>query len=282
MMNDAKLIAISEHVYWMPPGEPDRPSLCAVVGSDYTLMLDAGASDAHARLFLDQMAAQGLRAPQIVALTHWHWDHVFGAAALDIPVIAHEDTARQLVLLASYDWSNAAIDQRLASGEEIEMCAHDIKLELPEPRTVRIAQPALTFAAAINIRLGGVSCRIEHIGGDHAADSSVMYILPDRVLFLGDCLYDAIYAPKRHYTKQRLENLLKSIRYLDADSYVWGHDPEVMTREQFADLTDKLSLALRLIKAHEGDEASIVVPQPDPYDLVATFVGLLLAGREFE
>jgi hypothetical protein len=44
---------ISEHVYWLPPAPPDRPSLCAVVGSRWTLMLDAGSSAAHAGSFLD-------------------------------------------------------------------------------------------------------------------------------------------------------------------------------------------------------------------------------------
>ena len=48
---------ISEHVYWLPPAKPDRPSVCAVVGKHSTLMLDAGASDAHARVFLDALAA---------------------------------------------------------------------------------------------------------------------------------------------------------------------------------------------------------------------------------
>jgi len=41
---------LTPHVWWLPPTTPDRPSLCAVVGTRGTLMLDSGASDAHARL----------------------------------------------------------------------------------------------------------------------------------------------------------------------------------------------------------------------------------------
>jgi len=33
---------ISDHVYWFPPGPPDRPSLSAVVGERRTVLLDAG------------------------------------------------------------------------------------------------------------------------------------------------------------------------------------------------------------------------------------------------
>jgi hypothetical protein len=58
------LTKISEHVYWMPPGAPDRPSLCAVVGDRRTLMLDAGSSKAHAREFLDALSARGRRATE--------------------------------------------------------------------------------------------------------------------------------------------------------------------------------------------------------------------------
>ena len=51
-------------------------------------MLDAGASDAHARLFLDALAAEGAAPPSAVALTHSDWDHVFGAAEGGAPVVA--------------------------------------------------------------------------------------------------------------------------------------------------------------------------------------------------
>ena len=77
-----ELTKISPHVYWLPPGPPDRPALCAVVGSDHTLLLDSGSSPSHVRLLLDGLAAAGAPPPRYVALTHWHWDHVFGAAEL--------------------------------------------------------------------------------------------------------------------------------------------------------------------------------------------------------
>ena len=80
---------ISDHAYWLPPAKPDRPSLCAVVGEHATLMLDAGASDAHARLFLDALAGEGVAPPIAVVLTHSDWDYVFGAVEVGAPVIAH-------------------------------------------------------------------------------------------------------------------------------------------------------------------------------------------------
>jgi len=98
---------ISDRVYWLPPGPPDRPSLCAVVGERRTVMLDAGASAAHARLFLDGLAAEGAATPSYVALTHSHWDHVFGAAEVnedlsgDSLIKQFQQMQRQMKKLAS-------------------------------------------------------------------------------------------------------------------------------------------------------------------------------------
>src|SRR5687768_1365098 len=99
------LAKITEHVYWMPPGAPDRPSLCAVVGNRRSLMLDAGSSQAHARTFLDALSAEGVARPSALVYTHSDWDHVFGGAELGAPVIAHVLTAEQLDELAETDWS---------------------------------------------------------------------------------------------------------------------------------------------------------------------------------
>jgi len=203
-MNKMALYQISEHVYWMPPAEPDRPSLCAVVGANDTLMLDAGASDAHARSFLNGLTEKGIAPPTYVALTHWHWDHVFGTAEIGAPVVAQGLTAGKLADLAKRDWSDAGLERHIALGEQTARGAENIKAELPAPRSVRIAQPGIIFHDSLELRLGSVTCQIAHVGGDHAADSSVMFILPDRVLFLGDCLYEAVDTPKRHYTARHL------------------------------------------------------------------------------
>lgn len=242
------LSKLTEHVYWMSPGPPDRPSLCAIVGADRTLLLDAGASAEHARLFIAALQTENVT-PHLVALTHWHWDHVFGAAELGLPLIAHRETTAQLATLAAYDWSDEALDARVANGEEIPMCAGDIKLELPAPRSVEIALPQIVFDSQLEIHLGGVTCRIQHVGGDHAADSCVMFVEPDRVLFLGDCLYDAIYTPHRHYTKEKLFPVLDAVLSFDADHYIQGHADEIMTRAQTEALAGQMRFAGNLVTA---------------------------------
>lgn len=277
------LSQISEHVYWMAPAKPDRPSLCAVVGSNDTLMLDAGASDAHARQFLHELTTHGISSPTYLALTHWHWDHVFGAAEIGAHIIAQSLTALKLRELTTRDWSDAGLEQHIALGEQTFAGAEDLKAELPAPRTVRIAQPGIIFNDSLELRPGAVTCQIQHVGGDHAADSSVMFILPDRVLFLGDCLYDAVYGPKRCYTAQRLLSVIDKLQAFDATCYVGGHDPTVATRAEFTELTDKMRRAAKLVEVFGADEegifAAAAAETQEPLDEdAAYFLRAMIAG----
>lgn len=257
------LTKITEHVYWLPPGKPDRPSLCAVIGAERTLLLDTGASPAHINLLLEGLRSEKVVMPSLAVLTHWHWDHVFGAAELGVPILAHRETRERLITLAGYDWSNEALEYRVARGEEITMCAEDIKVELPEPRTVKIALPTIVFQDALEIDLGGVTCHVRHVGGDHASDSCVIHVLPDKVLFLGDCLYPAIYAPVHHYTTEKLFPLLETILAFDAKFFIEGHNETVMTRADFILMTEKMRFAGELVEQIGANEDEVIATAKD-------------------
>jgi glyoxylase-like metal-dependent hydrolase (beta-lactamase superfamily II) len=211
---------ISDHVLWLPPAPPDRPSLCAVVGERRTLMLDGGASPAHARELLSALAAQ----PSAVVYSHSHWDHVFGGAAAGAPVVAQRLTAARLAELAATDWSDEALDRRVAAGDLSAQYAADIKEELPGPRQVDVALADIVFDIGIDFELGGVRVVVRHVGGDHAPDSSVAFVEPDGVLFLGDCLYEA---PRGGVTEALALPLHETVLSFGAQLYVEGHHDAV-------------------------------------------------------
>jgi len=219
----------SEHVHWLPPAPPDRPSLCAVTGERGTIWLDAGSSATHTRQFLEVLAGEGVPRPSHVVLSHSHWDHVFGAAELGAHVVAHELTSRYLEELAVTDWSDEALDRRVAAGENSQQHADNIKAELPSPRDVGIALADIVFRDGLAFDLGVVRVEIRHVGGDHADDSVVMFVEPDRVLFLGDALYEA---PSGGYTPERALPLIETIRSFGAEHFVAGHSDEVLSRGQ--------------------------------------------------
>ena len=94
-------------------------------------MIDAGNSEAHAQLFLKMLKEQNVSSPDFVALTHWHWDHIFGLSVLQHALtIAHTETKKEMQTLVSYEWTDDALDARVEEGTEIEFCADCIKKSL--------------------------------------------------------------------------------------------------------------------------------------------------------
>ena len=279
---------VSERVYWLPPAKPDRPSLAAVVGEHATLMLDAGASDAHARLFLDALAAEGVPPPLAVVLTHSDWDHVFGAAEVGAPVVAHRLTDLALAELAATDWSDEALDRRVESGVRSAEHAANVKEELPAPRNVRIARADLLFEHGLDLELGGVTVQVRHVGGDHAADSTVIHVQQDRLLFLGDALYESTGGEaggaERRLTAERAFPLLDAIRAFDAELSIEGHNDTVMPRAEAVELLDEIRRAGELVQRSTADEAAALAAARDelgaePTELQADLIRAFLAGR---
>ena len=248
----------------MPPGPPDRPSVCAVVGDRRTLMLDAGSSAAHTRTFLGDLFNESGTRPSAVVYTHSHWDHVFGGAEIGGLVLAHAQTAADLIELADLDWSDEGLDRRVAAGLASPQHAANVKEELPSPRVVEVALADVVFHDGIEIDLGGVNVRVRHVGGDHSADSSVMYVEPDGVLFLGDCMYAS---PQGALTRESAFRLRDTILAFGAEHYVEGHHESVSSRREMQDLLDKMGLAERAVR--EG--AEIAAPDEDTQYFIQAF-----------
>ena len=253
-MNKFILNKISDHVYWMPPSKPDRPSLCAIVGTDMVVMLDGGASNNHACEFLEQLKMLEISHPQYVVLTHWHWDHVFGAAEVGAQIVAQSLTAKKLIELSMRDWTDKGLKEQIAAGYETEKGVEYIKAELPSPRSVCVAAANVIFHNSLEIQLGSVTCQIEHVGGDHSEDSSVIFILPDRVLFLGDCLCGVFEASQPYYTVQKLLPLLDALLTFDAAYYVEGHESKVFKRSEFEEEVSKIREAAQIIEDSGNDK----------------------------
>ena len=247
------LAQITDHVFWMPPGPPDRPSLCGVVGNRRTLMLDAGSSAAHTRTFLDGLVVATDASPSAIVYTHSDWDHVLGGAEVGGVVIAHALTAEGLIELAGRDWSDEGLDRRVADGLSSAQHVADVKAEMPSPRAVEVALADIIFHDEIEIDLGGVTVRARHVGGDHSADSCVMYVEPDGVLFMGDCTSAS---PQGVITSASAARLREVVLGSAAEHFVEGHHELVSMRSEMELLFQKIELAERAALEGVALEAS--------------------------
>jgi glyoxylase-like metal-dependent hydrolase (beta-lactamase superfamily II) len=231
-------------------------------------MLDAGSSARHTRGFLEQLAAAGETSPRAVVFTHSHWDHVLGGAELGGIVIAQAGTAVGLLELAARDWSDEGLHDRVAAGMSSPEHAADVKAELPSPRRVEIVPADIVFRDSIELDLGGVAVRADHVGGDHAADSTVISVDPDGVLFLGDCLCAS---PRGAMTSVAAGRLRDAILGSTAEHYIEGHVESVSYRAEIETLFERMQVAERA--ALHGD--AIEAPDADTeYFLEAFRAGL--------
>ena len=248
---------LSNRLFYLPPvQETDRPVLAAIVGDNQTLFIDAGNSSNHSKLFKDQLASYQITG-DLLALTHWHWDHIFGLFEMDMPSIANPMTYEKVKELQTFSWEDQELDERVEAGIEIPFCADAIKLELGRKRDVVIPNPTIIFEEQLTLDLGGVTCIIEHVGGDHSSDSNVIYSPEEKMLFLGDCLYANLYAEKWHYTIEKMLNLLGKIERYDAEIYFLSHYPEPLKKDEFADFVSLLKNSAELTKKHNGEVEAI-------------------------
>ncbi|MFP7343628.1 MBL fold metallo-hydrolase [Bacillus safensis] len=243
--------------YITPVSLTDRPILGMVAGTNKTLMIDAGNSEDHANYFIQKTLEHENASPDMVVLTHWHWDHIFGLPALpDTVSIASAKTRKEMEKLVPFSWSDEAIDERVREGTEIEFCAKAIKEEYQGHRDIQVVLPDVTFARRIEIDLGGVTCIVQQVGGDHAADSVIVYVKEEKILFLGDCIYPKMYAEKVHYTVKEILRLLDELEAFDADTYIPSHQ-RPWTKKEFRQETDKLRMIAKFTDQCGGDKQKI-------------------------
>jgi len=245
---------LSKHiVYLTPVQETDRPVLGAITGTNKTLIIDAGNSVEHARLFHTELK-KVLINPDYLVLTHAHWDHTFGLDAVQTPVLCQIDTYSNIKKLQKLTWDDAALDQRVEAGTEIAFCADAIKIEFSDkPRNINLPLPEIRFEKRMTIDLGGVTCVIEHVGGDHAGDSCIIYVPEEKTLFLGDCMYANMYAEKWQYTSKEVLRLIAEIEKYDADTYILSHHSHPCTKQEMVREFTLMKECAELVVNYQGN-----------------------------
>ncbi|WP_136607412.1 MBL fold metallo-hydrolase [Paenibacillus dokdonensis] len=271
---------LGNRVHYMPQySETDRPTLGLVCGDNFSLIVDSGNSPAHAKDFLNLIEKMEIAPAKLVVITHWHWDHIFGMKTMDLLTISHDETKKKIEYLQTVKWDDASLDARVKTGEEIEFCSNMIKREMPTRDHLELRAPDLTFNNKIEIDLGGMTCVVEHVGGVHAQDSSIIYIPDEKIMFLGDCIYQDFYSGEWSYDQNELTILLDKIKKYDVNVYLTGHqDPK--THAEMWSLMDDLSSIGEIVGRETALDSAVakfneirsIMPNEEQLEYIQNFV----------
>ena len=211
---------ISNHLYYLENDEAtNRPFLGYLRGNRFSMMLDAGNSPSHVALYMEAVREKGFEKPSFAGITHWHWDHSFGIASLDIPTIASQLTNDQLRAMSAWKWDNPSMNARIGSGDEIAFSDMNIRNEYRSIGIDKIVvKPAdIGFEKVLTIDLGGVRCECHHVGGPHSSDASIFYIPEERFVFLGDSCGKDLYGLEWSFDPDHMENFGEILANLPFD-----------------------------------------------------------------
>ena len=236
-----ELEKISDRVYYLPAEErTDRPVLGYIKGDKYSLAVDAGNSSDHVEKFYRELRELGLRLPDFTIITHWHWDHTFGMHSVSGKTVASHLTNGKLSEVQKWEWTDEAMERRLQSGEDIEICDRCIRMEYPDRNKIKVIRAPIEFAGVISIDLGGVHCEIRVFNATHSSDSVLIHVPEERVVFIGDADSEDYYQNKGEYDKARLKEMIKVLEKIDFDIFVLGHDVPQTKLQVISYLKDEL------------------------------------------
>lgn len=149
-------------------------TLGLVVGAERCLLVDSGTDEVHGAAWLAAVR-EVTPLPWTLLITHAHWDHFFGTAAvMPCPVWAHP--------LCRNEIADNAEDHRArglrARGESPELAER--------MRAARVVVPDLLVDGPTELDLGGRTVRLLHPGRGHTDGDVVVHVPDTATLFAGD------------------------------------------------------------------------------------------------
>lgn len=183
---------VSERVWFLPAHpEPEKvqPTVGVVIGSDETVLVDAGNTPATAKLVTAELDRIGAPPVAKVVYTHHHWDHVFGACVYGVEAVSHSLCKQLLEEEAEKPWGLDFLEAELERDGSLEEMTEVLKKGVQDWSAFEIVVPTTTFDDQLTLEGDGYCLELEHVGGRHAQDSIVVSVVGESVMFLGDSFY---------------------------------------------------------------------------------------------
>ncbi|MGX7111734.1 MBL fold metallo-hydrolase [Gemella cuniculi] len=214
-----------------------EPAVGYVKGKNFSVMIDSGNGPEQVESFLKDLKENNLPHPSYVILTHHHWDHSFGSAYLNIPVISTEKAKNALIEFAHLKWDNESIEQRVEDGVEIQYSA-DVLKKVYRNHEIKIKIPDISKSGDITLNLGEEKVICFCNDNSHSDDAFIVYVVDEKVLFLGDSHAKNYYTKPMSYDKTKLRDYIDTIKKIDFEYAIPGHG-NIFTRNDLLAYLEK-------------------------------------------
>lgn len=222
-----KLKQLTDRVWYLPHEElRDRPILGYIRGDKFSIAVDAGHSKDHTAEFYKALEEENLPLPEFTVITHWHWDHTLGMHAINGLSIANERTVSYLS-----DFKKKIETE----GKDFFLNMYDaIWQEYKDGKPVVVTLPDIVFKGEMTIDAGNCPVRIFQTQAPHTDDSTLIEVIGEKVLFLGDSTCSSF--PNGTKDKNLTDKLADAIKATEAQICLEGHWTPLSREEEIADL----------------------------------------------
>lgn len=189
------------------------PNVGAVIGEDAVLAVDARATPALARVWLEELRRLTDKPVRYLVLTHYHAVRALGASAFGAEwVIAHEGTRRWIYERGAADFESET--------RRFPRLFEDVE-SIPD-----LTYPNVAFADTLRLDLGGRGVQLLHLGRGHTQGDVAVWLPAERILFAGD-LVEARAAPYMGdaFVEEWSTTTLDRVEALAAQTIVPGRGP---------------------------------------------------------
>ncbi len=209
-----------------------------IIGDDGVLVFDSNGTPAAAAQVLAEIRKLTTQPVKYLVLSHWHWDHWYGAevykeAFPGLEIISHEKT-RQLMSGPAIAFNQPGLDEELPdhikevearaavdSAEQREHVGRD-RWFLEQKRGVHHTVATRTFTDSLTLTLGSRVVQVLHHDRAITPGDAILYLPAERIVVTGDLLINPITFALFCYPAGWISTL-ERIDALDAAILVPGH-----------------------------------------------------------
>ncbi|MEX2030111.1 MAG: MBL fold metallo-hydrolase [Anaerolineales bacterium] len=202
---------IAESVYLFTSEEYAQVNAGAVIGPEWTVLIDTLASPQETRQIREFVERRLSSRVRYLVNTHYHADHTIGNYLFPEATVVAHTLCRELMDTRG----RAALDNARDANRDLR----DIEVVLPQ---------AVFDGGEINLRVGRRILQLLPVPG-HSADGIGVLILEDRVLFAGDAMMPIPYLVDGNFEDQ-VESLKRFPR-LKLENLIQGHGEVILRGE---------------------------------------------------